>query len=186
MNSDAVDEVRAVLASLRGVFDDTEPVDELDHALQSAARALATGADRDLVLAALLHDCGRSPAVAAAHPGVPHEQSAAAWIGSRFGERAGWLAGAHVAAKQHLVATDPAYAAGLSQASTASLVVQTGRAPDISAFVTHPWWDDALRLRRWDDAAKVPGAVTPDVDAVLAAIGLSDDIEGSDDDGGGA
>ena len=182
----AVNEVRAVLASLRGVFDDTEPVDELDHALQTAAPALDAGADRDLVLAALLHDCGRSAAVAAAHPGVAHERSARAWIGSRFGERAGWLAGAHVAAKQHLVATDPAYAAGLSEASVASLAVRSGRAPDISAFVTHPWWDDALRLRRWDDAAKVPGAVTPDVDAVLAAIGLVHVIESSDDDGDGA
>ncbi|HVU72558.1 MAG TPA: HD family phosphohydrolase [Mycobacteriales bacterium] len=173
MSAVVAEEVRAVLTSLRGVFDDTEPVDELDHALQTAALALAAEADRDLVLAALLHDCGRAPAVASAHAGVPHEQSARAWIGERFGERAGWLAGAHVAAKQHLVATDPGYAGALSEASVASLAVQEDRSADLSGFVTHPWWDDALRLRRWDDAAKVPGATTPSVDDVLRATGVT-------------
>jgi predicted HD phosphohydrolase len=167
------DEVREVLASLRGVFDDTELVDELDHALQTAGGAMAAGADRDLVLAALLHDCGRARAVAAAHPGCPHEDAACQWIAARFGPRAGWLAGAHVAAKQHLVATEPGYARTLSPASTASLAVQDGRGADISAFVVNPWWDDALRLRRWDDAAKVPGAPAPSVEDVLMATGIA-------------
>ena len=176
--SDPAAEVRAVLVTLRGVFDDTEPVDELDHALQSAGHAIDASADRDLILAALLHDCGRATSVARAHPGVPHEESARAWLETRFGERAGWLAGAHVAAKRHLVATDPGYARELSVASIASLAVQDaraeGRADAIAAFAEHPWWDDALRLRRWDDAAKVPGAPAPDIDDVLRATGLID------------
>ena len=73
----------------------------------------------------------------------------------RFGDRVGWLAGAHVAAKRYLVATDPDYADTLSEVSAHSLHHQGGAAVD-SAFVDHPWWPDALRLRRYDDAAKDP------------------------------
>ena len=29
------------------------------------------------------------------------------------------------------------------------------------ALETRPWFVDAVRLRRWDDAAKVPGATCP-------------------------
>ena len=31
------------------------------------------------------------------------------------------------------------------------------------AVVRCPWWPDAVRLRRFDAAAKVPGAPTPSV-----------------------
>ena len=36
------------------------------------------------------------------------------------------------------------------------------------AVVRHPWWPDALRLRRYDDAAKDPTATGASVDDVLA------------------
>ena len=49
-----------LLRSLRGVWDE-DAVDELDHALQAAARAIDDGADDELVLAAALHDLGHSP-----------------------------------------------------------------------------------------------------------------------------
>lgn len=35
------------------------PVDQLEHALQTATRALRAGAGHDLILAALMHDIGR-------------------------------------------------------------------------------------------------------------------------------
>lgn len=152
------------LASLRGVFDDGEPVDELDHALQAADLAQRAGADGELVLAALLHDIGRAPSVAAGAPNAPHELAAARWLAPRLGKRVAWLAGAHVAAKRFLVATDPAYAAALSATSIRSLDAQGGAALD-AALVGHPWWSDALTLRRFDDAAKVPGARTPSLEA---------------------
>ena len=40
---------------------DEEAVDELDHALQAAARAIDDGADDELVLASALHDLAHSP-----------------------------------------------------------------------------------------------------------------------------
>ncbi|MEE6169337.1 MULTISPECIES: HD family phosphohydrolase [unclassified Mycolicibacterium] len=159
-----VAEIGRVLHSLRGVWDE-EAVDELDHALQSAARAVDDGADDELVLAAALHDLAHSP-LFADHDGVEqHDRFARDWLTPRFGERVGWLAGAHVAAKRYLAATDPDYA--LSDVSALSLQHQGGAGVD-ATYVAHPWWPDALRLRRYDDAAKDPQGRGATVDDVLA------------------
>lgn len=159
-----LEEVSRLLHSLRGVRDE-DAVDELDHALQSAARALADDADDELVLAAALHDLARSPLFSPA--AAEHDRFARDWLTPRFGERVGWLAGAHVAAKRYLVATEPGYIATLSEVSIASLRHQGGAGVD-PAFADHPWWPDALRLRRYDDAAKDPRASAVSIDDVLA------------------
>ena len=160
---DTLQETAAVLRSMRGVWDE-EVVDELDHALQAAARACDDGADDELVLAAALHDLARSPLIDQGDP--RHDLVAQAWLTPRFGERVGWLAGAHVAAKRYLVATEPGYAAGLSGVSVATLRDQGGAAVD-PYYIAHPWWSDALRLRRYDDAAKDPQATQATVEDVL-------------------
>jgi predicted HD phosphohydrolase len=151
----ALDETATILMSLRGVWDE-EAVDELDHALQSAGRAIDDGADDELVLAAALHDLAHSPMFDAA-AATRHDATARDWLTPRFGERVGWLAGAHVAAKRYLVATEPGYGSALTQTSVLSLHVQGGAGVD-AALTGHPWWPDALRLRRYDDAAKDPEA----------------------------
>ncbi len=144
----ALDDVRVLLDSLRGVWDE-ESVDELEHALQAAARAIDDAADDELVLAAALHDLAHSPLLGEV-PAMRHDRVAQEWLTPRFGERVGWLAGAHVAAKRYLVATDPDYATTLSDVSVDSLHHQGGAGVD-AAFVEHPWWPDALRLRHYDD-----------------------------------
>ena len=161
----ALEEVGALLDSLRGVWDE-DAVDELDHALQSAARAIDDGADDELVLATTLHDLAHSPMLGDVAT-TYHDRVARDWLTPRFGERVGWLAGAHVAAKRYLVATDPDYATTLSDVSIDSLHHQGGAGVD-PAFVEHPWWPDALRLRRYDDAAKEPKASAASIDDVLA------------------
>jgi predicted HD phosphohydrolase len=88
------------------------------------------------------------------------------WLTSRFGERVGWLAGAHVAAKRFLVATEPGYADGLSETSVISLRAQGGAGVE-PELVNHSWRPDAVRLGRYDDAAKDPGAVGAPLDEVL-------------------
>ena len=160
-----LDEVGALLRSLRGVWDE-DAVDELDHALQAAARALDDDADDELVLAAALHDLAHSPQFADIAT-QQHDRIAMEWLTPRFGERVGWLAGAHVAAKRYLVATDPDYATTLSDVSVDSLHHQGGARVD-PALVEHPWWPDALRLRRYDDAAKVPRGDAASIEDVLA------------------
>jgi len=158
-------EVDGVLRSLRDVWDE-DAVDELDHALQAAARATDDGADDELVLASALHDLGHSP-LFGDNWKKHHDTMARSWLTPRFGERVGWLAGAHVAAKRYLVSTDPEYAGALSDVSVDSLHHKGGAAAD-PAFVDDPWGADALRLRRYDDAAKVPGAAGLSIDGVLA------------------
>jgi predicted HD phosphohydrolase len=168
LTSDRIADVGAVLLSLRGVFDPGEPIDELDHALQSAGRAIDAGSDDELVVASLLHDIARSPLLPAV-PGHGHDEIAQAWLTPRFGQRVGWLAGAHVAAKRYLAATDPAYADILSATSIASLAVQGGGAIDDEVIV-HPWWPAALQLRRFDDAAKVVGGPAPTIGDALNIV----------------
>lgn len=150
---DALAETAEMLSSLRGVWDE-ETVDELDHALQSAARAIDDGADDELVLAAALHDIAHSPTFDAA-AAQRHDETAREWLAPRFGDRVGWLAGQHVAAKRYLVATEPGYGAGLSPTSVQSLQAQGGAGVE-AELLDHPWWPDAVRLRRYDDAAKDP------------------------------
>jgi predicted HD phosphohydrolase len=150
-----LEETAALLRSLRDVWDE-EAVDELDHALQSAARAIDDGADDELVLAAALHDLAHSPMFDTTGA-IEHDAFAEGWLAPRFGARAGWLAGRHVAAKRYLVVTDPGYASTLTQTSVSSLDAQGGAGVD-AALVAHPWWPDALRLRRYDDSAKDPEA----------------------------
>ncbi|WAC54406.1 HD family phosphohydrolase [Gordonia sp. SL306] len=161
-SSEIAAEVTAVLRSLRGIWDEPT-VDELDHAMQAGWHAQADSAPDDLVLAAVLHDVGRSPLL----PGPePHDRIAREWLTPRFGARVGWLAGAHVAAKRFLAATESGYAAGLSETSVDSLAHQGGAGGVDASWTAHPWWTDAIRLRRYDDAAKVVGA--PGMDIVEA------------------
>ena len=69
----------------------------------------------------------------------------------------------HVAAKRYLCAVDAGYADGLSPASTRSLEFQGGPldARQARAFERRAGWQEAVALRRWDDAAKVPGLRVP-------------------------
>ena len=159
-----LDEVGHLLRSLRGAWDE-DAVDELDHALQAAARARDDGADDELVLAAALHDLAHSPEFGDIAP-QHHDRIAREWLAPRFGARVGWLAGAHVAAKRYLVATDSDYVTTLSDVSVDSLHHQGGAHVD-PTFVDHPWWPDALRLRRYDDAAKDPRGNAASIDDVL-------------------
>jgi predicted HD phosphohydrolase len=161
----AIEEVRAILDSLRDVWDE-DSVDELDHALQATARAIADGADDELVLAAALHDVGHSPMFGEVSA-LRHDEVAQDWLTPRFGQRVGWLAGAHVAAKRYLVATDPGYAETLSDVSVDSLHHQGGAGVD-HTLVEHVWWPDALRLRRYDDAAKDPRGRCASIEDVLS------------------
>jgi gamma-butyrobetaine dioxygenase len=146
-----------------------EGVTDLHHALQCAALARRDGADDELVLAALVHDIGRLLAVAAAANGQPRRESPhdhhAAWGAAalRAFAPSRTLAAVerHVAAKRYLCAVDPTYAAALSAASVRSLAAQGGPLSheERARFEAEPWAEEAVRLRRWDEAAKAPTAV---------------------------
>ena len=148
-----------------------ERVSELAHALQCAELAAAAGADEHLTLACLLHDVGRFVVeqslvfdrVGGARPGARgHHEVGAEVIAPYVPERVAWLVRMHADAKRYLCSTDPGYHATLSPASQHTLTLQGGlmSTEEIARLSGHGWLADALRLRRWDDGAKVAGQVT--------------------------
>ncbi|OLB98418.1 MAG: hypothetical protein AUH30_07760 [Candidatus Rokubacteria bacterium 13_1_40CM_68_15] len=153
-------DVTALLGT-RGDAHYGEAVTQRDHALQCATLASRAGADDELVLAALLHDL--------AHLVTPegrdtaqrhHGHEGAALVRPFVPARVAWIIEHHVAAKRYLCAVDPVYFARLSPASVQSLRAQGGplAAEEQTALAAHPWFADALRVRRWDEEAKDPEA----------------------------
>ena len=151
-----------------------ERVNELAHALQCAELAEGAGADEEMVLACLLHDVGRyavaqeeisdtlAPAAASAESARGHHEAGADLIAPYVPERVVFLVRAHTDAKRYLCSTEPSYYETLSRGSKHTLTLQGGAmtAEEMRRADTNPWWRDALRLRRWDDEAKVVGRKT--------------------------
>jgi phosphonate degradation associated HDIG domain protein len=148
-----------------------EPVTQLEHALQTAALAEAEGADDALVTAALLHDLGHLLQDLGETPtlrGIDdlHQYAALPFLRGLFPERVLGAIALHVDAKRWLCRERPGYHAALSEDSRRSLRLQGGTfdAAGAAAFIARPGAADAVRLRLWDDRAKVPssaGAATP-------------------------
>jgi gamma-butyrobetaine dioxygenase len=136
-----------------------EEVSQVSHMLQTAALAVADGAPDALVAAALLHDVGHFAAPANAAEPAPHEALGVEWLRPLFGPEVWRPVGLHVAAKRYLCAVSPGYLEQLSEASQQSLVVQGGPFTPAQAerFIAAPYAQDAVRLRLYDDAAKIPG-----------------------------
>jgi len=154
----------------------SEAVSQLEHALQCAGLALAEGADGELVAAAFLHDIGHLVAPRAHEVDNDiddvHQYIALPFLKGTFGAAVLEPIKLHVDAKRYLCRTEPAYWASLSPASQHSLVLQGGvHTPEqAAAFLQQPYAADAVRLRRWDDLAKVPGAATPDLGDIASIL----------------
>ncbi|WP_288392125.1 phosphonate degradation HD-domain oxygenase [uncultured Herbaspirillum sp.] len=146
-----------------------EPVTQLEHALQSALLAEEEGAAPSLIVASLLHDLGHlledlgdTPTLS----GVDdlHQYRVLPFLRGLFDESVLAPIALHVDAKRYLCATDPDYFARLSADSVRSVQLQGGifDVEQAAAFIDRPYARDALRLRRWDDCAKLAGLPTPD------------------------
>jgi gamma-butyrobetaine dioxygenase len=145
-----------------------EPISVSEHAAQAAYFARADGAPAALVVAALLHDIGHLIEAVPQDPAewptdARHEELGGRWIAARFGAAVADPVRLHVPAKRYLCATDAAYAAQLSAASVQTLALQGGpmNPAETAAFEREPLHADALRLRRWDDMAKIAGFQAP-------------------------
>ena len=145
-----------------------EGVTQLEHSLQSASLAEQAGAPADLVTAALLHDLGHLLNLQGETPtarGIDdqHQYFAIPFLRPLFPPAVIEPIRLHVDAKRALCALEPAYREALSADSKRSLKLQGGSfdAAQMEAFMAKPYAADAVRVRRWDDAAKVPNAATP-------------------------
>jgi predicted HD phosphohydrolase len=176
--ADTVEEIVVACRSMIGLPYDGEPVDQLEHALQCAAIAREErGYDPEFVVACLLHDIARAPAVA----GIPfdgprehHGEAASRWLTPRVGERVAWLAEQHVPAKRFLVATEQTYREQLSAVSQRTLVAQGGAMSEaeVAEFRLNPDWQQAVALRVIDDRGKIPGLAVPDLDSYRVELAL--------------
>jgi gamma-butyrobetaine dioxygenase len=171
--SDVVDEILALYASRGDSAYAPERVSQTEHALQTARQAVAANAPETLVVAALLHDVGHllSPldegTLAELELDGQHEARGAAFLGRYFRPEVVRPVGLHVAAKRYLCAVEPGYVDQLSPASAHSLALQGGplSARDISTFERRVGAREAVALRWWDEAAKVPGLRVPALDS---------------------
>ena len=153
-----------------------ESVSALNHALQCAQLAEDARADASLVAAALLHDVGHFVAIADVGEledvDDVHELRGVAVLVHDFSPAVIEPIRLHVAAKRYLTAVEPKYLRGLSPASVHSLAQQGGPmgSAELARFEALPFADDAVRLRRWDDLAKMPGMATPSLAYYLALL----------------
>lgn len=173
-------EIEAIYAERANLRYGLEDISQLQHALQSAALAEARGEAPALVLAALLHDVGHMIHKLGENPaeqGVDdrHEILGAKWLAKRLPPSVSEPVRLHVEAKRYLCAVDPDYFGKLAPDSVLSLKLQGGPMSegDTEAFRGLPFAEDALRLRRIDEAAKDPLAVTPPVSHFLRHLAVA-------------
>ena len=129
--------------------------------------------DVELQVAGLVHDVAHRVTTEAMHGLVGAEI-----VRPLFGDRVASLVKLHVDAKRYLVTVDPEYRSTLSPESVHTLALQGGDMDDAerTAFEAEPAADDALVLRRADEAAKVEGCAVPGLDrweAILRRVALS-------------
>lgn len=165
----SVDDVVAALREAgRTPSEEGLAMTELDHGLQTAHElSQRRPHDIELQAAGLVHDLGHTMGT-----GDAHARLGADALRPVLGERVARLVEAHVPAKRYLVTVDAEYRATLSPGSITSLALQGGALdPDeVARLAAVPGWDDALELRRADDAAKTPGRVVPALDHWVAVL----------------
>jgi len=175
-----IEEISQVLRDIGAERYGDGSVSQLQHALQCAALAEREGSSAELITAALLHDIGHMVDAhyeGAAESGVDrkHERIGSAYLAIWFGSAVTEPVLLHVAAKRYLCAVDGEYFDGLSPGSVRSLRLQGGEldAAGAKRFLANAHAKDAIRLRRWDDMAKDPEAVTEDLDHYLSFVSVA-------------
>jgi predicted HD phosphohydrolase len=142
------------------------PVTHLQHALQCAALAEQAGASAALITAGLLHDLGhiigRSPDAPLLDLEGKHHYFVLPFLRGLFGPEVLEPIRLHVEAGRYLCFLETGYAQRLPE----PVLAQITRGGDFDAqqateFGALPWAPEAIRLRRWDDAACTPGMDTP-------------------------
>jgi phosphonate degradation associated HDIG domain protein len=172
-----VDEIAALFSRSGDSQYGGEAVSQLEHALQCASLAEQNQASPALITASLLHDIGHLlhdlPADSPDR-GIDdhHENSGYHFLRQRFDAEVSEPVRLHVAAKRYLCTVDNSYEDQLSEPSLVSLRLQGGKMSDdeLDMFRANPHWEAAVRLRYWDDLAKVVDLPTPSIGHFLRYI----------------
>ncbi len=169
--SAVVDEIFRVFRE-RGHRSYGENVTEQQHALQCATFAQGNGESPVIIAACLLHDFGHlvhdlGEDIADHGVDARHERIGANKLSAWFGDDVVEPVRLHAASKRYLCWKEQDYHGALSEASQKSLALQGGPmdAAEAAEFEAGAHYDDAVRVRRYDDQGKVPDMKTPDLEA---------------------
>lgn len=159
-----------------------EEVTQTQHMIQCAVLAQQENDSDEMVVAALLHDVGHFIG-AQDDTGSPDEDFHHEVLGARclkglFTHAVTHPIQLHVAAKRYMCAKDPAYFTSLSPASKHSLALQGGpMTPEqCLKFENSAYFDQAIRLRYYDDHGKELGLELPELshfEPLLRKLALS-------------
>lgn len=155
-----------------------EALSQLQHAAQAAALAQRDGQDKEVILAAFLHDIGHFLEYEG-HEQMgefgteQHDKVGAQYLlDSGFSQRLADLVGSHVIAKRYLTYARTGYYEKLSEASKQTLTYQGGPmdASEAKAFEAAPNFELKIKMREWDDEAKNHEIPAPSIDPYHALI----------------
>ncbi len=150
-----------------------EPVSQLEHMCQAAQLAEAEGYDEEVILAAFFHDIGHlcehiiDTKPMDSYGVVDHEIIAGNYLRQKgFSEKMARLVENHVQAKRYLTFKYPDYFNKLSDASKMTLAKQGGVMDELEAqnFETDHLHLLYIKLREWDDKAKLEHQLLPSLD----------------------
>ena len=142
-----------------------EPLTQTEHMTQAAMLAEENFEDLDMIVAAFLHDIGHLLEINGTNQmddlGVrDHELVAKQYLLSKnFTAKTANLVGNHVKAKRYLVTKYQSYYHNLSDASKQTLIHQNGfmTEKELAEFESDPYFQESIRLRGYDDQAKISG-----------------------------
>src|SRR6202012_3707615 len=149
-----------------------EKVTQLEHMAQAAELAEEQGFDEEVILVAFLHDIGHISEAAKGDNEMDgfgikdHEELGAEFLREKgFSKKVVRLVESHVEAKRYLTLKDPSYYAQLSDASKKTLEYQGGpmTEDEAAAFEQYPLFDLIIRMRKWDEQAKIEPQPLPDL-----------------------
>jgi phosphonate degradation associated HDIG domain protein len=141
-----------------------EPVSQIEHMCQSAILAESEGHKEEVILAAFFHDIGHlcehimEVKQMDGYGVVDHEKLGADFLLDKgFSENIASLVRNHVQAKRYLTFSNEEYYNKLSEASRKTLEFQGGRmtAEEALVFESDPLFEMHIRLRQWDEKAKL-------------------------------
>ncbi len=175
-NQNIIDEIIEAFNE-KGHLEYGERVNMREHMLQSAVFAEQDGANDLIIAAALLHDYGHFThglGEDIADHGIDgkHEEVGAEYLKDYFRPEIIEPMRLHVAAKRYLCAVDAEYFAMVSPASLQSLELQGGpfTPEEVKEFEKNPYFKQAIQVRRYDEAGKVPGMETPPIEHYRSII----------------
>jgi 2-amino-1-hydroxyethylphosphonate dioxygenase (glycine-forming) len=155
-----------------------EKVSQFEHAAQAMMLAISEEESLEMQVAAFLHDIGHlietdDDNTMEVYGRKDHEEAAKVWLAERgFSLKIQAVVQNHVPAKRYLCLKRPEYYAALSAASKKTMKFQGGvmTADEAQEYENQTYFEESLKLREWDDKAKVTNIELPSLEDCLEIV----------------